>query len=290
MNYVKPGDQIQASAFNELVSYTRKLDTNQFFLNPPIRMVYNPFDIISLRSGNGTRLKLQPSWYIDGNQTYSIQAKDLDNTFKNLDDYPTLLVVEDQNLYFNKDTKKLEWGSHPQPSKLLIIQSIKQGEFYRYVNKYPSVIDTGGSGPCPFGELTTVSLSSNDLAVRGGVIYAGDKNYNVEPYKINLTSNGSFLIYITLQVEVNRDDDNEIILPNIKTCSKTSITSSDWSQSTSTSYPNNTPPVLTSGLGTIIIPIASCKITDNQIETISFTKCGNITINQCGGTLSHSRG
>jgi hypothetical protein len=52
-----------------------------------------------------------------------------------------------------------------------------------------------------------------------------------------------------------------------------------------TQYPANTRPLLTTGVGKIIIPIGKLTILDGA-ATLESVRCGNITINHCGGTLT----
>lgn len=157
----------------------------------------------------------------------------------------------------------------------------------------------GGSVTCYFGDLETWTEGEGDAAVdktgiRGGIVYCGDKNFSVPRKELVLTSDGVWIIYLEIDCESNRDDDNEIILPKIKTSSETDPASfwqnDAWSIGPpETQYPDNTNPSVSDGIGTIIIPLGKLTIADGAA---SFVKvgCGNITVEQCGGTLSHTRG
>jgi hypothetical protein len=150
---------------------------------------------------------------------------------------------------------------------------------------------SGGSSPseCPFGEIIDIpDTDPIEKGIRGGVVYCGDQNWNFDPQELNLSVDGTWLVYLEIDVEVNRDDDEEIILPGIKTGTKPT---GDWSKITwsiGTDYPDNDPPDVNTGNGTIIIPLGKLKIEDD-VATFNPAGCGNIIIGQCGGTLSHSR-
>jgi hypothetical protein len=150
----------------------------------------------------------------------------------------------------------------------------------------------GGSTSCPFGELITVNDESEfTQGIRGGIVYCGDKNFNVPYQGINLATSGVWLVFLEIGCESNRDDDNEIILPGIKTSAETDP-SSFWDKktfTTGTSYDDNTNPTVTDGLGTIIIPIGKLTVADGA-ASFERVGCGNVTIGQCAGILSHTRG
>jgi hypothetical protein len=143
-----------------------------------------------------------------------------------------------------------------------------------------------GTGPCAFGDV--LELPDDARAIVGGVVYCGDKNFNVPRYDLALGTDGDWLVYLELACESNRDDEGEIFLPGIKTSSETSP-GSFWNITTDASYPANTNPPVSTGIGTIIIPLGSLTITDG-VPTFVPTACGQVTVNQCGGTLSHTRG
>lgn len=148
---------------------------------------------------------------------------------------------------------------------------------------------TAAGSTCPFGELVSMPEGSDyPRGIRGGVIYCGDQNFNVNPQGINEAVEGVFLVYIELTCEANRDDDGEIILPGILTSTDTP----SWEQITwteETDYPSNTNPAVSDGLGTIIIPIGKLTIAGGS-ASLEPVDCGNITVGQCAGVLSHSRG
>jgi len=115
---------------------------------------------------------------------------------------------------------------------------------------------------CPFGKLASMSTGGFTTGIRGGLVYVGDKNFNVPQRGINLASSGTWLIYLEIDCESNRDDDGEIFLPGIKTSAETDPStfwqSASWSAGPpETQYPDNTNPEVSDGLGTIIIQLAS---------------------------------
>lgn len=156
-----------------------------------------------------------------------------------------------------------------------------------------------GDDLCPFGEIITYTEGEGEEAVsktgiRGGVVYCGNKNFNTPHKELDLETPGTWLIYLKIDCESNRDDDNEIILPGIKTSSETDP-STFWEAATwsagppETQYPDNDEPTVADGLGTIHVPIGRLTIADGA-ATLVKVDCGNVTIGQCGGVLSHTRG
>ena len=144
---------------------------------------------------------------------------------------------------------------------------------------------------CPFGEIIPYDGEATDTAIRGGVVYCGDKNFDVPPQGLNLEVDGVWLVYLEIDCESNRDDDGEIFLPGIKTSAETTP-STFWDKKTwteGTSYDDNTNPDVADGIGTIIIPIGKLTIADGAAR-LDPVACGNVTINQCAGILSHTRG
>ena len=153
----------------------------------------------------------------------------------------------------------------------------------------------GGSSvasTCPFGEIITIEGDSTfDKGIRGGIVYCGDKNFNV-PFKgIDLDSDSDKLIFLKVACESNRDDDHEMILPGIKTSSETSPAGfwQDMAWSETASYPDNTNPGVASGIGTIRIPIGRLTVKDGSAK-LDAAGCGHVKIEQCGGILTHTRG
>jgi hypothetical protein len=153
----------------------------------------------------------------------------------------------------------------------------------------PGVTSTSGATACPFGEIITIPDSDPPAkGIRGGVIYCGDQTWNMDPQSLNLTATGVWLVSIAVSVEVNRDDDNVIILPGIKTGTQPT---GDWEKTAwteGTNYPANTAPVAATGLGTIYVPLGKLTIAAGAAG-FEPAGCGNITLGQCAGTLSHSR-
>jgi len=151
----------------------------------------------------------------------------------------------------------------------------------------------GAVATCRFGELITIPAEAPadpKRAIRGGVIFCGDKNYNVEPKVLNLTASGTWLIFLRIPVTANIDDAGEILLPGVET--STADDPADfwellsWSVGPpATQYPNNTRPILGTGVGEIVIPIGKLTVSDGS-ATLVPARCGNITIDHCAGTLT----
>ena len=169
-----------------------------------------------------------------------------------------------------------------------------------FLSSSPIPEDSGiGAGECFFGEITTWTDGEGESAttktgIKGGIVYCGNKNFSVPHKELNLESSGTWLVYLEIDCEVNRDDDHEIILPGIKTSAETDPSTfwdkTSWSAGPpETQYPDNTEPTVADGLGTIIIPIGKLEIADGA-ATLANVDCGHITIGQCGGVLNHTRG
>jgi hypothetical protein len=138
---------------------------------------------------------------------------------------------------------------------------------------------------CPFGMVISIPDTS-DKGIQGGIVHCGDQNFEVPTYEIALGADTVLKVYLELVCESNRDDDNEILLPGIATSSETDP-STFW-QTTAGAYPANTSPGVTTGLGTIIIPLGILTV-EGGVASFAATACGNVTVGQCVGTLSYSR-
>ena len=156
-------------------------------------------------------------------------------------------------------------------------------------------IRTGpGSSPsvaegCIFGEIIdTPGSDPVTKSIRGGIIHCGDQNWNIDPQLLSLASDGVWLVSISVTCEVNRDDDNQLLLPGVKTGTEPT---GDWTNTvwtTGTDYPDNTNPVVVTGNGVIKLPIGKLTIADG-VATISPAGCGNFTITHCAGSLGYTR-
>jgi len=146
--------------------------------------------------------------------------------------------------------------------------------------------ENAGAIFCSFGQMVRVDGAPG---IRGGLILCGDKNFNVTNYEIDGAADGEKVIFIAIPCEANMDDDQELILPGIKTSSAASITAADWN--VADVYPVNTnPTVAYAGIGEFIFPLGTITITDGVASNFAPTGCGTCTITQCAGTLSHTRG
>lgn len=180
------------------------------------------------------------------------------------------------------------------------VTSVRGGLLRESPNGTTIQIDGGGGGSkivsrCPFGELTSIpDTDPPETGILGGIIHCGDKNFAVPNKEINLASDGVTLIYLEIDVTANIDDAGEILLPGIETSSETDPAtfweSDAWAAGPpATQYPDNTRPVVSTGIGKIIVPIGKLTIADGA-ATLEPVGCGNITISHCGGTLTAARG
>lgn len=142
-------------------------------------------------------------------------------------------------------------------------------------------------GICPFGEI--ISWMEGEVAItgiRGGVIYCGDKNFNVADWPVNLGEDGSWLVEISLTgIKCATDDDVELILPGVTTATG----SPTWARkSGGGDYTDNTNPAAPGDSGTVIVPIGVLTVEGGN-ATLAPVSCGNVKVNQCAGILSISR-
>lgn len=180
--------------------------------------------------------------------------------------------------------------------------SVVGGELRSTPNGKTLTIKPGGTSsgappasPCHFGEIITIPDSDPPArGIRGGVIYCGDSIWNMAPQVLNLATAGAWLVSFEIQVDVNRDDDESVILPGIKTGTKpTEWTKTPWTEEAD--YPTATPPVAETGMATVIVPLGKLTITiapEATTGTATFERvdCGHITLGHCAGTLNHTRG
>lgn len=142
---------------------------------------------------------------------------------------------------------------------------------------------------CPFGQIISVQDESYTKAIMGGALLCGDQNFNVNYQGINLESDGTWLVEISLSgVDPATDDDDEIFLSGVITASGTPT----WnlvSYTGTENYTPNTNPSTPAGTGTIVIPIGVLTITGGS-PRLDPVACGMITVGQCAGILSHTRG
>jgi hypothetical protein len=142
----------------------------------------------------------------------------------------------------------------------------------------------GGTTCVAFAKL---KRADNKTYIRGGILYAGDATLNVDDHELSVATNGTWLLSLQLDVEANRDTNNEIILPGIKTTTDIpAYNLKPWTEGTN--YDPNTNPNVSDGIGTIVIPIGKLII-ENNIARLEAAECGNIRVLQCGGVLSHER-
>lgn len=140
---------------------------------------------------------------------------------------------------------------------------------------------------CAFG--SAYQDDEGDWYLLGGTVYCGDKNFYVADQLVNSSLDGEYLVSIKLGgIKANTDDDNELILPGVKTSTGTPA----WhnkAYSEGTNYDSNTNFPSPTGSGEVVVPIGRMVIEDGSV-TLALASCGNITVTQCAGILSHSRG
>lgn len=145
---------------------------------------------------------------------------------------------------------------------------------------------TGGtsSSSCIFGEIITippVESGSAKKAIRGGVVTAGKKTWNVPPNELNLAASGEWLVW--LEVSVTANNDSGVNIPGLDTS-----TAPSWEKrSVSSGYPDTTQPNSTGTGGKAIIPIGKLTIADSSAK-LDPARCGNVSVGFCPPNLSIS--
>ena len=168
----------------------------------------------------------------------------------------------------------------PRPSAGLDLISMSGGFAYRVRQM------GGGNGTIPgepFAEIITwKDGETKKTGIRGGVVYAGDKVWNVDHKPLNLEASGTFKVDLEVGVTANVEDG--VLLPGIKTS-----TAPEWMQvSGDGQYPNQTIPTAPAGTGKAIIAIGILTIEDGA-ATLMPAGGGSIRIDHCPGTISHTR-
>ena len=151
----------------------------------------------------------------------------------------------------------------------------------------------GSSSPCSFGSIISIDdETAYTKGIRGGLIVCGDQNFNVEYQGLDTdpSTNGVWLVQITLSdIECAVDDDGEIFLPGVITSTGTPTWALvAWTDPTD--YGSNTNPASPAApTGSVVIPVGKLTITDG-VPSLANVGCGTVTIGQCAGILSVSRG
>lgn len=143
----------------------------------------------------------------------------------------------------------------------------------------------GGGGGSSSDAFCTLYQTGADWFIKGGPVQAGTKNFSVEDFEVVVAVDNEWVVFISVNVEAYRDDDNDYFLSGIKTSSDTTI-EMEWS--TATNYPDNTDPPVSTGVGIIKLPVGRIVV-DAGVPSFSPTACGGFVVTQCGGSLSHQR-
>lgn len=138
--------------------------------------------------------------------------------------------------------------------------------------------------PCPFGQIVTipaVGATPAGKGIKGGIVFAGDKTWNMEPLELNLAAPGEWLVWLEAGVTANNEDG--VPLPGLETSDEPTCEQG----AVADGYPDITAPVVVTFVGTMIIPLGTLTIADSR-ATFEKVGCGNITIGFCG-SLNHAR-
>ena len=143
---------------------------------------------------------------------------------------------------------------------------------------------TGGGGTTS-GAFCELYQDGSDWFIRGGLVQAGETNHAVEDYAVSVAADGDWRIYVEVDVECNRDDDDQYFLPGIAN-SPGSVP--DIEKTASATYPANDAPAVADGLGTIILPLGVLTVESGE-PSFAPTGCGSFFLSQCAGNLGYSR-
>lgn len=147
---------------------------------------------------------------------------------------------------------------------------------------------TASSAVCQFGKVISIDDGTFTKAIRGGLMTCGDKNFAVPDKGFSVAGDGEWLVQIKLSgISANTDDDNEIILPGVKSSSSTPT----WdlkAWTTGTDYDANTNWTTVTGTASAVIPLGRLKITDS-VPAFTALGCGGISVSQCAGVLNFAR-
>ena len=137
---------------------------------------------------------------------------------------------------------------------------------------------------CPFGKIVRVD---GDTFISGGLIQCGDQNWAMADEEVDTDTDGEWLVSIEVDCEVNRDDDEELLLPGVKTGTKpTAWTLDAWSEGTD--YPEDTPPDVADGEATVVLPVGKLTVAGGAARLVE-TGCGAFTVTHCAGSIGFDR-
>jgi len=175
----------------------------------------------------------------------------------------------------------------PDPTQFDVVEIAGKKQFrLRTSPDAPSSTPGGGGAASSSGAFCSIvedPAASGDWFITGGGVPAvGNKNFNVPRFAIS-GADDTYLIYIVVNVEVNRSDDGGYFMPDIKTSSDTSLV---MASTTSASYPANTLPTVATGLGVIHLLVGEVVVTDG-VPVFSPTGCGAFHIFSCEGSLTY---
>ncbi|MEY4245953.1 MAG: hypothetical protein RLZZ245_3538 [Verrucomicrobiota bacterium] len=153
---------------------------------------------------------------------------------------------------------------------------------FTYRVRRSSALESGNQTvTCPFGEIITFKEGETlKTGIRGGVVYAGDKVWDIEAKTISLSATGSYKVWLEIGVTAHAEDG--VLLPGLKTSSEPV-----WKQS-SAQYPSQTLPTAPAGTGIAIVALGTLNIEDGK-ASFSRAACGSVRIDHCPGTLTHQR-
>lgn len=170
--------------------------------------------------------------------------------------------------------------------KLMPTSPIPAGDQYsvflpsgRVITNPLSHLSSSPSVVCHFGSIVKVE---GNPAIRGGTLIAGGKVWNVSPNEINLSSDGEWVVWLSVGVEAMIEDD--VLMPGLLTSDEP-----EWNLApVDDGYPDMDLLAVNDPNGTAIIPLGILKVSEGNPK-FTPTACGNITLDHCFRTITIQR-
>ena len=169
----------------------------------------------------------------------------------------------------------------PRPSADLQVVASSGGFTYR--SRETPAASTQKRYGHPFAEIINwIKDDKTVTGIRGGVVQAGNKVWNVPHMEINLEIEGDFLVWLTVEVLAYSEDG--VVLPGLITSSMPEVVYGD----PASGYPQQVVPTIENPTGTAVVPIGELRI---QKKSPSFTPAyyGSVQLSHCPGTILQYR-
>lgn len=150
------------------------------------------------------------------------------------------------------------------------------------INRRPTPAATGGTSG---GAFCTLYQEGENWFITGGPVRVNTKkSFEVPRYEVDNGTDGEWLLYVTLHVEVKRDDNGDYFMWGFVGSSDTSLEIED-SASVDT-YPAGSEPEIGTWLATVTLEVGLLRVTDH-IPKFFPAGCGPFIMNHCGGEVGY---